>query len=56
MAWPEITRPRYQRDGLCYPSDTADAEWAVIEPHLPPPADRGRKRETKLRDVVNAIF
>ncbi len=56
MAWTEITRPKYQRDGLRYASDTADAEWAVLEPHLPPPADRGRKRQTRLRDVVDAIF
>jgi hypothetical protein len=46
MAWTEITRPKYQRNGLRYASDTADAEWAVIEPHLPPPAKRGRTRET----------
>ena len=56
MAWTEITRPKYQRDGLRYASDTGDAEWAVIEPHLPPPARRGRTRETNLRDVVDAIF
>jgi transposase len=56
MAWTEITRPKYQRDGLRYASDTADAEWAVIEPHLPPPAKCGRTRETDLREVVNAIF
>jgi len=56
MAWTEITRLKYQRDGLRYVSDTADAEWAVIEPHLPPPARRGRTRETKLRDLVDAIF
>src|SRR3984957_12171066 len=63
MAWTEITRPKYQRDGrpstrgrVRYASDTADAEWAVIEPHLPPPATYGRTRETDLRDVVNAIF
>jgi transposase len=31
-------------------------EWAVIEPHLPPPAKCGRTRETDLRKVVNAIF
>src|SRR6202046_259641 len=56
MAWTEITRPKYQRDGLRYASDMADAEWAVIEPHLPPPAKCGRTRETDLREVVNAIF
>jgi transposase len=56
MAWTEITRPKYQRKGLRYASDTADAEWAVIEPQLPPPAKCGRTRETDLREVVNAIF
>jgi hypothetical protein len=29
MAWTEITRPKYQRDGLRYASDTIDAEWAM---------------------------
>ena len=38
MAWTEITRLKYQRDGLRYASDTVDAEWAVI--------DRGRARRT----------
>ncbi|MGH9439410.1 MAG: IS5/IS1182 family transposase, partial [Terriglobia bacterium] len=33
MAWTEITRRKYQRDGLRYASDTADEEWRVIEPH-----------------------
>ena len=56
MAWTEITRPKYRRDGLRYASDTTDEEWAVIEPHLPPPATCGRTRETDLREVVNAIF
>ena len=56
MAWTEITRPKYQRDGLRYASNTTDQEWAVIEPLLPPAADRGRTRETSLREVVNAVF
>ena len=56
MAWTEITRPKYQRDGLRYASDTTDEEWALIEPHLPPPASCGRTRETSMREVVNAIF
>jgi transposase len=56
MAWTDITRPNYQRDGLRYASDTTDAEWAVIEPQMPLPATCGRKRATCLRDVVNAIF
>ena len=56
MAWTEITRPQYRRDGLRYASDTTSEGWAVIEPLLPPPCERGRPRETAMRDVVNAIF
>ena len=56
MAWTEITRRKYRRDGLRYASDTTDAEWAVSEPHMPPPATCGRPREASLRVVVNAIF
>ena len=49
MAWTEITRPKYQRDGLRYASDTTDEEWALIEPYIPPPASCGRTRETSMR-------
>ena len=56
MAWTEITRRKYQRDRLRYASDTTDEEWAVIEPNLPPPALRGRTRETSMRNIVDAIF
>jgi len=56
MAWTEITRAKYRRDGLRYASDTTDEEWGVIEPHLPKAATCGRRRETDLRDVVDAIF
>jgi transposase len=56
MAWTETTRRKYRRDGLRYASDTTDEEWALIEPHLPPPARCGRTRESSLRDVVNAIY
>ena len=56
MAWTEITRRKYRGDGLRYASDTTDAEWAVIEPHMPPPANCGRPRGASLREVVNAIF
>jgi transposase len=56
MAWTDITRPKYQRDGLRYASDTTEAEWVVIAPQMPPPAGSGRTRKTSLREVVNAIF
>lgn len=56
MAWTEITRLKYRRDGLRYASDTTDEEWALIDPLLPPPGRRGRPRQTSLRSIVNAIF
>lgn len=56
MAWTETTRPKYQREGLRYASDTTDQEWAVIAPYMPPASRRGRPRTTELRAVVNAIF
>lgn len=56
MAWTETTRPKYQREGLRYASDTTDQEWAVIAPYRPPASRRGRPRTTELRAVVNAIF
>ncbi|HEY8602619.1 MAG TPA: IS5/IS1182 family transposase, partial [Thermomicrobiales bacterium] len=27
-----------------YPTDLTDAEWALLEPHLPPASPRGRPR------------
>ncbi|MFO1113436.1 MAG: IS5 family transposase [Rhodospirillales bacterium] len=56
MAWTEITRPKYRRDGLRYASDATEEEWAIIAPHLPEKFRRGRPRTTDLRAVVNAIF
>lgn len=56
MAWTEITRQQYRRDGLRYASDMTDGEWAIIDPLLPPPRHLGRPREVDLREVINAIF
>ena len=56
MAWTEITRPKYRRDGLRYASDTTDEEWALVTPHMPAPCRRGRPRTADLRAVVDAIF
>jgi len=39
--WTEITRPKYEREGLGY-SDLSDAEWAMIEPRLPQRRRLGR--------------
>ena len=56
MAWTEITRRKYRRDGLRYASHLTDAEWALIEPLMPPASPLGRPRETNLRSVMNAIL
>jgi transposase len=56
MPWTETTRRQYRRDELRYASDTTDAEWALIAPHLPPPRRLGRPRTTELRSVVDALL
>lgn len=54
--WTKITRAKYERAGQRYASDLTDAEWAVIELHLPAPKPLGRPRGTDLRAVVDAIL
>jgi putative transposase len=39
-----------------YPSDLTEVEWRVLEPLLPLPARRGRRRKYSLRAILNAIF
>jgi putative transposase len=41
-----------------YPSDFSDEEWASIEPILNAldPYKTGRRRESNLREILNAIF
>ena len=39
-----------------YPSDLTDAQWARLEPLLPPAPGGGRPRTIDLREVVNAIL
>ena len=54
--WTPTTRRQHSRCGLRYETDLTDAEWAVIEPYLPPPCRCGRPREWSLRDVLDATF
>ncbi|WP_375373452.1 transposase, partial [Micromonospora sp. ATA51] len=42
-------RPRH------YPSDTTDAEWRILAPHVPAGTGRGRPIIYPRRDVVDAI-
>lgn len=39
-----------------YPSDLSDAEWAILEPLLPPPSKVGHPSLWSRRLILNAIF
>jgi len=39
---------------LPYPSDLTVAQWTLIEPLLPAPKPKGRKRRVDLRKIANA--
>ena len=54
--WTMENRREYERKGLRYPSDLRDAEWALVEPLIPPAKRGGRKREVNVREVLNGIF
>ena len=54
--WTATTRAQHKRDGLRFASDVTDAEWALIEPLLPPPSPIGRPPDWPMREIVNAIF
>ena len=47
------------RDGRTYPTDLTDAQWALLEPLLPPPRwpqGAGRPRSVSLRRVINGLL
>jgi transposase len=54
--WTTRNRARYYRDDLRYPSDLTDAEWALVEPLIPPAKHGGRERVVDVREVVNGIM
>ena len=54
--WTDTTRAQYARADLALPSDLTDAEWALLEPFLPPPSHVGRPRKWPLRRIVEAIL
>src|SRR5437660_10934130 len=39
-----------------YPSDLTDAQWAILQPLIPPARPGGRPRKTDMRAVVSALF
>src|SRR3954471_5089007 len=48
LMWAPSTRDQYSRTALRYETDLTDAEWAVIKPHMPPPAKLGRPARLDL--------
>ena len=56
MTWTGTARRGHSREGLRYPSDMTDREWAYVAPLLPPSRHGGRRRTTDLRRVMNAIL
>ena len=49
-------RGTYDHKTKRYPSDLTDEEWALVEPHLPPPTKSRRHRALDRREVINAIL
>ena len=48
--WTDKNRVLYKREGLRYPSDLTDEEFALIEPFLPP------ERRISRRSLVNGVL
>src|ERR1700686_5480427 len=54
--WTPDHRRTANRNGLRYPSDLTEAEWAIVEPMIPPARHGGRRRSGNVREVGNGIF
>ena len=54
--WTLTSRAEHSRADLRIASDLPDAEWAVLEPLMPQPRRRGRRRAWPVRLVLEAIF
>jgi putative transposase len=39
-----------------YASDLSDAQWAILEPLIPPAKTGGRPRSVNMREILNGIF
>ena len=50
--WTDTTRRQYARAELLLPSDLTDAEWAILEPLLPPRSKLGRPPVWDYRGCV----
>ena len=56
MTWTGIARRDHSREGLRYPSDMTDGEWALAAPFVPPARRGGRPRTADMREVLNAML
>lgn len=54
--WTDTTRRQYARAELLLPSDLTDAEWAILEPLLPPRSKLGRPPVWDYRQIVETIL
>jgi transposase len=54
--WSNENRARCDRSRLRYPSDLTDAEWAHVEPLIPPAKRGGNRRHVEVREVVNGLM
>src|SRR4051794_8848549 len=54
--WTTEQRQAHERRGLRYPSDLTDAEWALVEPFIPPARRGGRRRTVDVREVLNGLL
>ena len=53
--WNPENHPRYNRNGLCYPSDLTDDGWVLIAPLIPPARRGGRRRTVDVREIVKGV-
>jgi len=53
---PDHVPPDTSTNNTTYDTDLTDAQWAIIEPMLPPPDTSGAPRTTNLRHAVNAML
>lgn len=54
--WKPEQRRAADRSDLRYPSDLTDADWAIVEPMIPPAKSGGRRRSVIVREVLNGIL
>jgi len=54
--WTDATRRRYASPELLLPNALTDAEWAILEPLVPPRSTLGRPAVWDYRQIVEAIL